>query len=147
MIIAAGDNKGAPEPSARAELTNGEPSRAPSPPPAYSSSPARETDDAGAIQIIVQRQDPELPSAFRPPSPSSFPHPHPHTRFQSSGPTPLFAPATPSAQPSYPYYDPRSPYSLALADQRAWDRFRGAFLWNIGIFVFLWCLGLIRLDV
>ncbi|KAJ7246581.1 hypothetical protein B0H12DRAFT_1126227 [Mycena haematopus] len=150
MIITQGDTKAAPSAQVAGAEINGEPSRVPSPPPAYSSSADSERD-AGTIQIIVQREDPELPSAFRPPSPSSFPHPHPHTRFSSSGPTPLFMPvATPSpfaAEASYPYYDPRSPYSLALADRRAWKRFRSAFLCNVGILLLLWSFGLIRLEV
>ncbi|KAJ7887513.1 hypothetical protein B0H14DRAFT_3856245 [Mycena olivaceomarginata] len=138
MLIAQEDNKGVQEPSAQAEV-NGEPSRARSPPPAYSSS-----TDAGPIPTIVPQ--PELPSAFRPPSPSSFPHPNP-TRISSSGPTPLFMPValTPSsAEAHYPYYDPRSPYSLALADKRAWDRFWSAFMCSIVILVLLWFLGLIQ---
>ncbi|KAJ6515392.1 hypothetical protein C8R45DRAFT_956358 [Mycena sanguinolenta] len=154
MILAEGDNKVVPPAPVNGAEVNGEPSRAPSPPPAYT--PSTDSVAGGTTQILVQRQEPdsELSSAFRPPSPSSFPHPHPHTRMSTSGPTPLFMPVAVPFSPqasateqSYPYYDPRSPYSLALADQRAWNRFRSAFLWNVAIFVLLWCLGLIRLDM
>jgi hypothetical protein len=139
-MIVQGDGKGASADAGRAE-THGEPSRAPSPPPAYSSSPAT---DASPIQIVVQ-QSPELSNAFRPPSPSSFPHPHPHMGASSSGPTPFFLPAaTPSADGYYPYYDPRSPYSVALADRRAFVRFWSAFTCAMGIIIVFWLLGLIQ---
>ncbi|KAJ6561474.1 hypothetical protein DFH09DRAFT_494325 [Mycena vulgaris] len=151
MIIQGGDAKGGTEPPAEPAEPQAEPSRArdPSPPPAYSPSTSANdtvTDAAsGPIPAIVQYPSPELPSAFRPPSPSSFPHPHPHTGISSSGPTPLFLPAAaPSAEGYYAYYDPRSSYSLARADRRALARFWSSFACCIGILVLLWLLGLIQ---
>ncbi|KAJ7755918.1 hypothetical protein B0H16DRAFT_1722072 [Mycena metata] len=140
MIVLPGDGKSSSTPSA-SEVERGEARaealRPPSPPPAYSSS------STGPPHIVVQSANPELPSAFMPPSPSSFPHPHPHTGSSSSGPTPLFSPAAiPSAD--YAYYDPRSSYSLALADRRAFDRFWNAFGCAIGVLILLWMFGLLR---
>ncbi|KAJ7771099.1 hypothetical protein DFH07DRAFT_241598 [Mycena maculata] len=149
MIVSEGDRKGATEPSAQPEAAR-------DPPPAYTASSstvisesAPTATDAGPIQIIVQHPSPveEMPSAFQPPSPSSFPHPHPHTRVSSSGPTPLFLPTVaPSADGYYAYYDPRSPHSLALADKRAFARFWSAFTCAIGLLLFLWLVGLIQLG-
>ncbi|KAJ6560380.1 hypothetical protein B0H19DRAFT_1070019 [Mycena capillaripes] len=143
MIIAQGDNKGASQPAPEAERA-GEPSRAPSPPPAYSPSPGTDAGPA-PISVTVQQQSPELPSAFRPPSPSSFPHLHPHTNASPTGPTPFFLPAAiPITDGYYAYYDPRSTYSLALADRRAFVRFWKAFTCAVGIIVLLWSFGLIQ---
>ncbi|KAJ7462164.1 hypothetical protein FB451DRAFT_1404633 [Mycena latifolia] len=151
MIIQGGDAKGATEPSAGPAEAQASVTRDPSPPPAYSpSTSANPTDSAsvagsGSIQIVVQHPSPELSSAFRPPSPSSFPHPHPHTHMASAGPTPFFLPTvTPTGDGYYAYYDPRSPYSLALADRRALVRFWSAFGCNIVILVLMWLLGLIQ---
>ncbi|KAJ6610400.1 hypothetical protein B0H10DRAFT_2225040 [Mycena sp. CBHHK59/15] len=149
MILVGGDGKGATDPSAEPEEHRPEPSRD----PAYTSSSTLITEsaahatDAAPIQIIVQHPSPELPSAFWPPSPSFFPHPHPHTRVSSSGPTPFFLPAAaPSTDGHYAYYDPRSPYSLALADRRALVRFWGAFMCSMCVLVLLWLMGLIQLG-
>lgn len=155
MVISGQDGKGATEPSPGRADHQPEPSRDPSPPPAYSSSTVvsesanAAATDSGHIQIIVQHPSPELPSAFRPPSPSSFPHPHPHTGISSSGPTPFFLPAaTPGpSEGHYAYYDPRSPYSLALADRRALVRFWSAFGWAMSILVLLWLLGFIQFEL
>ncbi|KAJ6458624.1 hypothetical protein C8R47DRAFT_1081554 [Mycena vitilis] len=139
MIVAEGDSKSARMPSPPAERA-GEPSRAPSdPPPAYSPG----TD--GPTSPIAVQQSPELPSAFRPPSPSSFPHLYPQTGPASSGPTPFFHPAAaPATDGQYAYYDPRSTYSIALADRRAFVRFWTAFAWAMAVLLLLWTLGLIQ---
>ncbi|KAJ7228196.1 hypothetical protein GGX14DRAFT_611634 [Mycena pura] len=133
-------NKAA-EPSAdSAESTEPqvEPSHAPSPPPPYVSRST--TGTAG-------QPNPELPSVFRPPSPSSFPHPHPHTGPAfSAGPTPISLPTATPADVYYAYYDPRSAYSLALADRRALVRFWSAFLGAMCILAFLWFIGPIQLE-
>ncbi|KAJ7223951.1 hypothetical protein C8J57DRAFT_232576 [Mycena rebaudengoi] len=154
MVIVDGGGKsdtasssGSTEPTQQPEIP-----RNPSPPPPYRASTvlsqsAANATGSGAIQIVVQHPSPELPSAFQPPTPSSFPHPHPHTHIGSSGPTPLFLPtATPAADTHYPYYDPRSPYSIALADRRAFNRFWSAFWCSIGILVLLWLLGLLQFN-
>ncbi|KAK7062174.1 hypothetical protein R3P38DRAFT_3167172 [Favolaschia claudopus] len=138
MIIAdgSGDRKG--DSSAPDDAMNGEPSRAHSPPPSYV------TATAAPIASPPTNLE-QVPSAFMPPSPSSFPHQPQQTATSPPGPTPLFSPAgTRSTETYYPYYDPRSPYSLALADKRAWNRFWGAFMCNVGILVLLWILGFIQ---
>ncbi|KAF7302132.1 hypothetical protein MIND_00780000 [Mycena indigotica] len=116
-----------PDPKAAATTVD-TPTRNPSPPPPY-------------VGRSTVPSEGELPSAFRPPSPSSFPHAHPHTNTASSGPTPLIG-AGPDG--SYAYYDPRSAYSLAQADRRAQERFWSAFGCAIAILIFLWTIGLLR---
>ncbi|KAJ7639367.1 hypothetical protein FB45DRAFT_425516 [Roridomyces roridus] len=116
-----------------------EPPRSPSPPPAYSTSASSNALNPGTLAV---QQEPELPSAFRPPTPSSFPHPHPS--MHSTGPTPFFSPQ--NQNNSYAYHDPRSPYSLALADRRAFVRFWAAFTWAVGVLLVLWLLDLVRVG-
>ncbi|KAJ7098712.1 hypothetical protein B0H15DRAFT_588116 [Mycena belliarum] len=148
MIVQGRDGKSALEASVEPAEPQAKPTREPSPPPAYSASTSAFpiTSAAAPIpEIVVQHPSPELPNAFRPPSPSSFPHLNTYTGPASPGPTPFFLPAaTPAADGHYAYYDPRSPYSIARADRRALSRFWGAFGCAVGILVLLWLLGLLQ---
>ena len=92
-------------------ITKGQGARQPSPPPLQP--PPSYTESATTQPLVVQ------------PGTSSVPHAHEY------GPTPIAQ----QQQATLPYYDPRSVHSVQAAKRRAKERFVGAVLWVLLIFV------------
>ena len=105
-----------------------------SPPPAYT-----EIDPQSAGSSQTPAQPARIDGQF--PAPAEFPSsPLPHPGY---GPTNIIQQQT----HLLPYYDPRSPYSMAEASARARWRFIGAFFWAILILGIVSLLMGVEVDI